>query len=355
MAQRTSTSPQLRPEVRRRRRGTGEVRLNDIAKLAGVAPVTVSRVINTPDSVAPETLQRVRDAIDRTGYVPNLLAGGLASARSRLVAAIVPTFAAPVFQETIEALTNTLAAAGYQILLGQSGYGDSREDALLEAIIGRRPDGIVLTGIMRSAGMRLRLLASGIPVVETWDLTPTPIDMVVGFSHEKIGSAVADYAHAAGRRRLAVVSAADDRALLRAKGFADTAARHGIGNTLASELPVAVAPAPGTLGGGRRGLGDLLARHPTLDAIFCSSDMLALGVIIEAQARGIRVPAQIAVLGYGDTNFAADVLPPLTTVRVDGTAIGELAARCIIERAEGRPVVQRVTDVGFSIIKRESA
>ena len=83
--------------------------------------------------------------------------------------------------------------------------------------------------------------------------------------------------------------------------------------------------------------------------------MLALGVLIEAQARGIRVPAQIAVLGYGDTNFAADALPPLTTVRVDGTVIGELAARCIIERAEGRPVVQRVTDVSFSIIKRESA
>src|SRR5436309_6345496 len=151
MAQRTSTSPQLRPAVRRRRRGTGEVRLNDIAKLAGVAPVTVSRVINTPDAVAPATLRRVREAIDRTGYVPNLLAGGLASARSRLVAAIVPTIAASVFQETIEALTNTLAAAGYQMLLGQSGYGDSREDALLEAIIGRRPDGSVLTRIMRAA------------------------------------------------------------------------------------------------------------------------------------------------------------------------------------------------------------
>src|SRR5258705_3343069 len=131
MPQRPHSSSQAGHKVVRRRRGTGEVRLTDIAKLAGVAPVTVSRVINTPDAVARETLRRVREAIDRTGYVPNLLAGGLASARSRLVAAIVPTIAAYVFQETIEALTTTLAAAGYQMLLGQSGYGDSREDALL--------------------------------------------------------------------------------------------------------------------------------------------------------------------------------------------------------------------------------
>lgn len=343
------------PRARRGRRGTGRVRVTDVAKLAGVAPITVSRVINTPDSVAPETLRRVHEAIDRTGYVPNMLAGGLASTRSHLVAAIVPTVSSPVFQETVEALTETLATAGYQLMLGQSGYAESREDQLLDAIIGRRPDGIVLTGIVRSPGARLRLLAAGIPVVETWDLTPTPVDMLVGFSHEKIGAAVADYLHALGRRRLAVVTAADDRARLRAKGLADAAARLGIADTLAPALPTFVAPAPGTMGSGRRGLIDLLARHPDLDAIFCSSDMLALGVVTEAQARRVRVPEQIAVVGYGDLNFAADTVPPLTTVRVDGTVIGQMAARCIIERAQGRPVPQRVTDVGFSIVRRESA
>ena len=327
----------------------------DVAKLAGVAPITVSRVINTPDSVAPDTLRKVREAIDRTGYVPNMLAGGLASTRSHLVAGIVPTMSSPVFQETVEALTETLAAAGYQLMLGQSGYTESREDQLLDAIIGRRPDGIVLTGIVRSPGARLRLLAAGIPIVETWDLTPTPVDMLVGFSHEKIGAAVADYLHAVGRRRLAVITAADERARLRAKGLADAAARLGIANTLAPELPLFVAAAPGTLGSGRRGLADLLARHPDLDAVFCSSDILALGVITEAQALGVRVPTELAVVGYGDLNFAADTLPPLTTVRVNGTAIGQMAARCIIERAQGRPVEQRVTDVGFALVKRESA
>ena len=342
-------------EGRRGRRGTGKVRIRDIAKLAGVAPITVSRVLNAPDSVAAETLRRVREAIDRTGYVPNMLAGALASSCSHLIAAVVPTIASPVFQETWGALTDTFANAGYHLTFGQTGYGGAREEELLDAIIARRPDGIVLTGIMRSPSGRRRLLAAGIPVVETWDLTPTPIDMLVGFSHENIGAAVAEYLHAKGRSRIAVITAADDRARRRAKGLTVAAVRLGIATTLAPELPMFVAPAPGTLGSGRKGLADLLARHPRMDAVFCSSDMLALGAVIEAEARGIPVPEGVAVVGYGDLNFAADAFPPLTTVSVDGPAIGRLAARCIIDRAQGRPVAEPVVDVGFSIVERASA
>jgi LacI family gluconate utilization system Gnt-I transcriptional repressor len=349
-----SVSP-ANAEGRRGRRGTGKVRITDVAKLAGVAPITVSRVLNTPDSVAAETLQRVREAIDRTGYVPNMLAGGLASSRSHLIAAVVPTIASPVFQETWQALTDTFASAGYHLMFGETGYGGAREDELLDAIVARRPDGIVLTGIVRSPRGRRRLLAAGIPVVETWDLTPTPIDMLVGFSHENIGAAVAEYLHAKGRRRIAVITAADDRAGRRARGLTVAAARLGIATTLAPKLPMFVAPPPGTLGSGRKGMADLLARHPGIDAVFCSSDMVALGAVIEAQARGIPVPEGVAVIGYGNLNFAADALPPLTTVSVDGPAIGRLAARRIIDRAQGRSVAEPVVDVGFSIIERASA
>jgi len=342
-------------ERRRERRGTGRVRITDVAKVAGVAPITVSRALNAPDSLAAETLQRVREAIDRIGYVPNMLAGGLASSRSHLIAAVVPTIASPVFQETWEALTDNFANAGYHVTFGQTGYGGAREEELLDAIVARRPDGIVLTGIMRSPAGRRRLLGAGIPVVETWDLTPTPIDMLIGFSHENIGAAVAEYLRAKGRGRIAVITAADDRAMRRAKGLADAAARLATASTLAGELPMFVAPAPGTLGSGRKGLADLIDRYPAIDAVFCSSDMLALGAVIEAQARGISVPERIAVVGYGDLNFAAATVPPLTTVSVDGSAIGRLAARCIIDRAQGRSVAEPVVDVGFSIVERASA
>lgn len=338
---------------RRSRRGGGGITLKDVAKLAGVAPITASRALNTPDAVSPAVLQRVREAVERTGYVPNMLAGGLASSKSRLVAAVVPTVIGPVFQETVQSLTESLAKSGYQLMLGQSGYTDSREDALLEAIIGRRPDGVVLTGIMRSAEGRRRLIASGIPVVETWDLTPTPIDMLVGFSHEKIGAAVAEYLHARGRRKVATIGGNDERAARRSKAFSEAAVQLGIAGG-EKQVPIAVVPAPTTLGSGRTSLGELLSRHPDIDAIFCSSDLLALGVLTEAQARGIAVPERLAVIGFGDLGFARDLHPALTTVRIDGTAIGATAARFIIDRAEGRGVEEPIRDIGFSIVERAS-
>jgi LacI family transcriptional regulator, gluconate utilization system Gnt-I transcriptional repressor len=343
------------PREKKGRRGAGGITLRDVAKLAGVAPITASRALNTPSAVSPEVLQRVRDAVERTGYVPNMLAGGLASNKSKLVAAVVPTIAGPVFLETVQSLTESLAQRGYQLMLGQSGYQDSREDALLEAIIGRRPDGVVLTGIMRSAEGRRRLLASGIPVVETWDLTPTPIDMLVGFSHEKIGTEVAEYFHARGRKRVATISGDDERAVRRQKAFAHAAIRLGMCQPGKQEIPSFVVPAPTTLGSGRAGLSELLARHPDVDAVFCSSDLLALGVLTEAQAKGLRVPDQVAVIGFGDLTFAKDLHPALTTVRIDGTAIGRTAAQFIIDRAEGRPVASSIHDVGFTIVERASA
>ena len=339
----------------RRRRGTGTVTLAEVARLAGVAPITASRALNAPQQVSPDVLGRVREAIARTGYVPNRLAGGLASNRSRLVAAVVPTIAGSVFLEAVQSLTEVLSDAGYQLMLGQSGYGDSREDALLDAIIGRRPDGIVLTGVMHSAQGRRKLLAAGIPVVETWDLTPTPIDMLVGFSHPLIGASVARHLHDKGRRRLAVITGDDERARQRAAAFDQEAVALGVAADGPATVPAVVVAAPTTLGSGRAGLVDLLARHPGVDAVFCSSDLLALGVLTEAQARGIAVPQRLAVVGFGDLAFAADTYPALTTVRIDGTAIGRQAARFIVDRSEGRETGPRIVDVGFSISERASA
>jgi LacI family transcriptional regulator, gluconate utilization system Gnt-I transcriptional repressor len=338
------------PPVRRSRRGSGAVTLHDVAKLAGVAPITASRALNTPAQVSAEVLQKVTDAVARTGYVPNRLAGGLASTRSRLVAAVVPTIAGPVFLQTVQSLTGALAERGYQLMLGQSGYVDSREDALLEAIIGRRPDGIVLTGIMHSPEGRKRLLAAGIPVVETWDLTPTPLDMLVGFSHAEVGRSVAEFLYRKGRRRLAMVAGDDERSLRRQQAFKAAAQAAGL-----DDVRVVHVPAPTTLKSGRAGLAALLRETPQVDAVFCSSDLLALGVLTEAQARGIDVPGRLSIVGFGDLEFAADLHPALTTVRIDGMAIGRQAAQFIVDRAEGRDVDTRVVDIGFSIVERQSA
>lgn len=346
----TTPTQSALPAGRAARKGTGGITLSDVAKLAGVSAITISRALNTPDRVSPGTLKRVREAVARTGYVPNLLAGGLASNRTRLVAALLPTIAGSVFLETIQALTDTLAGAGYQLMLGQSGYTGAREDALIDAIVGRRPDGIVLTGIMHSPQGRRRLIASGIPVVETWDLTPTPIDMLVGFSHEKVGVQVADWLNAKGYRRPAILTADDHRAGLRRHGFEARLRELGV-----RKVPACVVAAPSTLGNGRAGLIELLAQDANLDFVFCSSDLLAHGVITEAQAQGLKVPQDLGVLGFGNLGFSGDIHPALSTVHVDGVAIGQQAARFIIDRQAGRDTGPKVRDIGFSILERASA
>ncbi len=325
--------------------------IHDIARLAGVSSMTVSRALNHPEQVLPATRAKVQAVVQRTGFVPNGMAGGLRSSRARLVAAVLPTLVGPVFQETTRALNAALDARGYQLMIGQSGYDVSREDALLDAIIRRRPDGIVLTGIMHTPAGRRQLLASGIPVVETWDLTPTPIDMLVGFSNEDIGSAVCAWLHQRGYRRPALISGQDERAQRRNASFLRQARSLGMD----MDIPVCLRPAPTTLGAGRSTLGQLLERAGGVDAVFCSSDMLALGVMVEAQARGLGVPSQLGVVGLGDLEFAASLEPALTTVRIDGSRIGETAAQYIVDRVEGRAVAQPILDIGFSIIARQSA
>ncbi len=149
-------------------RSSAAITLDNVAKMAGVSAITVSRAINTPEKVAPETLKKVREAIDKTGYVPNLLAGGLASRSSKLIAAIVPSIANLVYSSTIRLFSKSLSKAGYQVILGDSGYPEVLEEELVRTILSRRPDGIFLTGVDHSPSCRNLLLAANIPIVETW-------------------------------------------------------------------------------------------------------------------------------------------------------------------------------------------
>jgi len=324
------------------------VTLKDVAKLAGVSPITVSRVLNRPEMVIPGTRERVRQVIERTGYVPNLLAGGLASRKTRFVAAVVPAISNQVFSESIQSLTDRMWESGYQVLLGTTGYPTSREENLLAAILSRRPDGIFLTGISHSVDSHRRLAAARIPVVEAWDLTPTPVDMLVGFSHEKVGQAVAEYLLGKGYRQFGVISADDARAEVRRMGYLSVLERHGI-----TDVSTVQVPAPSNFRLGREGLARLLERGPLPRAVFCSSDTLAHGILTEAQSRGLSVPGDLAIVGFGDLDFAAHTFPPLSTVRIDRPAIGRIAAEALLARIESRPV-ERIVDIGFHVMERET-
>ncbi len=323
--------------------------ISEVAASAGVSTATVSRFFNSPGMLKDRTAKRVQDAVDRIGYVPNLLAGGLASSRSRLVAAIIPGMTQSIFASTIQALTDSLAHEGYSVILGLTGPADEHAHRQLVSIIGRRPDGIILTGTTLDTSARHQLRATGISTIETWDLPADPIDLVVGLSHEAVGVAVARHALERGRRRAFVISATGVRALARRYGFSRTMMQGG-----APEPAAATFVGGTTFGHGRNALATHLDSGARPDLVVCSSDWSAHGALEELQRRGIRVPDDIAVIGFGDLEFAAEVNPALTTVKIDGAVIGRQAAHFLMLRAQGRKIDNPVIDIGFSLIVRAS-
>lgn len=323
--------------------------VRDIARIAGVSPMSVSRVLNTPDSVSTKTRLKVQAAIDSTGFVGNSLAAGLATNRSGLVGLIVPAIAGPVFQDIIQAISKELATHGFHVMLGQAGYGVQQEDELLEALLRRRPDGIILVGVTPSNAGRQKLIGLGVPTVETWDLAEEPIDLTVGFSHQAIALAAADYLVRAGCREIAFLGGTHARAKKRAQAFVAAASKHAGVHITVHELP-----APAGVAGARAAFREINAKTPALDGIFCSSDLIAYGVTMEAALLGLSVPDSLKVLGLGDMPFSADVMPSISTVKINTGQIASHAAQYIIQRARGEWPERQQVDVGFSVLKRQS-
>lgn len=234
-------------------------------------------------------------------------------------------------------------------MLGLTGVNDEHVQRQLQSIIGRRPDGIILTGTVLDAAARRQLRATGIPTIETWDLPEDPIDLVVGFSHQAVGVAVARRALLLGRRHALVVSATGVRALARRYSFARTMLEGG-----APEPAVSTFAGPTTYGRARRAVAAHLQSGQQTDLILCSSDWGAHGVLDELRQRGVRVPEDIAVIGFGDLDFAAELNPSLTTVKIDGAVIGKHAARFLMLRARGARIDEPIVNIGFSLVERQS-
>lgn len=326
------------------------VTLDDVAKLAKVSPITVSRVINRPELVSEKTAKRVRNAIRKTGYVPNLLAGGLVSQRSRLVIVVIPNIANRAFVDTVTQLGIRLSASRYQLLISQADLNAASEAELVDNILARRPDGIVLTRKLFTEQAREKLLNRGTPVIEAWELHENPIDTVVGFSHEAVGRMMAEHMIERGYRRIALIWSDDARGTRRRVACVQRLAEAGI-----EPVAVELQAVPVTVGDGRQAMANLLARQVKMDAVICSIDLLAQGVMSEALSHGLRIPHDIAVMGFGDLEFAAYTHPRLTSVGVDGGYIGLRTAELLLDRIEGRLAPRScVEDIGFNLMVRES-
>jgi LacI family transcriptional regulator, gluconate utilization system Gnt-I transcriptional repressor len=327
-----------RAALRQPRRGHGRATLADVAATAGVTAITVSRYLREPHRVAPATARAVAAALHATGYLPNKQAGVLASAATgsaRMVAALIPSIANSIFAETVQGLADALQGSGCELLLAATGYSAEREEEQLRALLGWFPSALVVTGRRHTPGA-LALLhqaqARGTPVIEIWDHQPEPgaeSFTQIGFNHEQVGRAMAEHLIGRGYRSLAYIDsgvAEDFRAHERGDGFLAAARRHRVP---ARRIR---APAREAIEAGRHAFASLIDEHgrPLVRAAAFANDHLACGALLAARTRGLSVPGDLALLGFGDFSLGSQLDPPLSTVHTPRFEIGQAAARALL-------------------------
>ncbi|WP_310532961.1 LacI family DNA-binding transcriptional regulator [Novosphingobium sp.] len=324
------------------------ITLDQVAAAAGVSPATVSRFFNTPGIVARATAERIREAVEQLGYIPNLLAGGLASNRSRLVAVMIPELSGSIFVDMIEAMIEELSSHGYVVMLLVTGLKLETPSDMVRAALGRRPEAVVVTGAVDGVTRSL-LRKSGTSVIELWDLPAEPVDVAIGFSHFAVGEALAHHVHERGYRAPHLLMPDAARAGVRRQGFLETWQALG-----GAEPQTTQVGTPGTLSDAHAFTDALLASAIRPDVVVCGSDLLAFGVAGEARARALRIPEDLAVVGFGNSRLSSEAIPPITSVAIDGTKVGQELAALLQTRSSKRERVPLGIDVGFELIGRAS-
>ncbi len=326
-------------------------RMTDVARLANVSTMTVSRALRHPAIVDPETLKRIHGAIKTIGYLPNRIAGSLASQRSNIVGLIVPSLRNSLFAETVKGVADTLGDA-FDLLIADSGYELGGEEAAVAAFLSQRVCGIVLHNTKHTPRTRRLIQSAAIPCVETGNLVRRPIDMAASFSNHKAAHDMTAHLIGKGYQRIGFVSLPlqdNDRARERQTGYLDALKHHD----RPIDRDIVLESAPG-LRGGAEALVQLMKNTPRIDAVFLTGDVLATGALLEANRQGWRVPDDIAIAGSDDNELQEYVSPPLTSVRFPRYDIGCTAASMLLNKINGAPPSAQVVDLGFQIIPRQS-
>jgi LacI family transcriptional regulator len=326
-------------------------RLSDVARAAGVSLSTASRALASPGLVQDKTRGRILAAASRMGYVPHGAARALASKRSRTIGAVVPTLDNPIFASSVQALQRRIAREGYTLILGSHEYDLAAEVTVVSALIERGVDGIVLVGLDHSPELYRLIAKAAIPCELTWATDAGRQHYSLGFSNRRAAAGIAQHLLGLGHREFAMISGqtqSNDRARERVAGVREALAAHGI------ELRAQrVKEIPFSIPGARAALGQLLDAGERFTALVCGNDLLALGALLEASARGIAVPRQLSVTGFDDIDLAGEFAPALTTLRIPVAEIGRLAAERMLARIAGGDV-PRAQEVPVDLVVRAS-
>lgn len=341
-----STTPKVA-----RSRATGRMTLSDVARLAGVSPITVSRALRGERAVEASLVARVQAAAQALGYVPDPAARALASRRSAQVVVLVPMLSNALFVDLLEAVQRSLRPAGYQVLMGVTHYDAAEEENLLRELLQHRPAGLLITGREQNETSRQLIAQSAVPCVHLMEAVQDEGVYSVGFSQIDAGAEMTRHLLQRGHRHIVFAAAQlDSRTLQRLAGWRQALERAGLYQPGLEWRN----PATSSMALGAEMFSDILHQQPATDAIFFCNDDLAQGALLAALRRGIKVPQQVAIAGFNDLTGSDQMLPALTTVRTPRGEIGSAAAAMLLALLNGEAVARPRVDLGYQLIERDS-
>lgn len=309
---------------------TRPLTLRDVSEASGVSEMTVSRVLRNRGDVSEATRAKVLQAAKELGYVPNKIAGALASQRVNLVAVIIPSMRNMVFPEVMAGISSVLEDTELQPVVGVTDYIPEKEERVLYEMLSWRPSGIIIAGIEHSEASKAMLKASGIPVIEIMDTDGTPIDTAVGISHRRAGREMANAILRAGYQKIGFLGTKmplDYRARKRFEGFTEALAKGGV------EIAAQEFYSGGSaLAKGREMTAALLKQEPELDFIYYSNDMIGAGGLLYLLEQGRSIPGDIGLAGFNGVELLQGLPKKLATMDACRTEIGVKAAEIIAAR-----------------------
>ena len=303
--------------------------LRDVSEASGVSEMTVSRVLRNRGDVSAATREKVLKSAKALGYVPNKIAGALASSRVNLVAVIIPSLSNMVFPEVMTGISRVLEETDLQPVVGVTDYLPEKEERVLYEMLSWRPSGVIIAGLEHSDASRAMLKAAGIPVVEIMDVDGTPVDCNVGISHRRAGRKMAQEILKNGYKRIGFMGTKmplDHRARKRFEGFTEALAKGGV--EVADQEFYSGGSA---LAKGREMTQAMLERTPDLDFLYFSNDMIGAGGLLWLLEQGIDIPGKIGLAGFNGVELLQGLPRKLATMESCRAEIGEAAAQMIAD------------------------
>ena len=322
----------------------------DIGRAIGISDMTVSRVLTGRGTVSEGTRRKVLKAVHELGYLKNRMAGSFSKNHSNQIGVVLPTLQVGIFPEVLQGITSELEKAGYNPIVGITGYDVEREESLVESMLSWNAAGMIVNDFVHTERTRQLLGLEDVPVVEIMAFSGEPIDICVGFDHAQAAICLVDHLISKGYRKFAFLG-------WHGTGFSASARFRAIKHRLETHGLPLVAPvwysAPPGIEDGKIGLARLVESGADMDVILLGNDMMAAGALIQCQMSGWPVPERFALAGFGGLAIGQAMAQTITTIRFPRFEVGKRAARTVLNAMVGQQV-ERISDLGFELLEGET-